>query len=768
MKKLFIWVLAGTMILAASCQREQLANSTAQDGVKEVTTQFVLNVAAKSQTKQSADVVQQNQNFRGMQNVKLMCYKTGMAVEDHTVVPYVLSTTAPEATDVKEFDLGILMAEGYIDNEDDHNKENSSNRVLQLSIPVGVDAVLFYGKANKPDNGQDAVYGCTYDYNFRDPNKKSTISTTPSQTQFYALPMLNETTTPSYDATGAVMIAVINDLIQTSVEETESAKFGPTGAQVEFKNLPAVAWSDYGHKYEIDKLGEKSRYTNQTTIDHKLVGLEEILGQCYFLFTYINPSDVPSNLQPGSEEWKNYINQHIGQVSPLGEYRSGSSFAMKKMVADMYKVIYAASVAIPTTPDEANACRLAKVVLSRATSFFDVNSGGDYLSVDVIKTVLGTKWNAAWDGKIADLNNYPGYFDIPQGAAQLGFTKQTTSTTVDYFYYYHPNHPLVNPTMTEFEPRKYLYPAELWYYVNSPIRTTSKDVLVSDYPNGVTPWNTDASWEAKEWVANSAVSSATRGVAVKHDINYGVALLKSIVTTSGDLYDNRAAKTDETTNKKVDKSKIKLTGVLVGGVNPRMNWQFTRYYTQSGTPTTESDLSLFDGVIFDSETGNKSINSEIVNYTLVYDNYNSTGTSGTGLQSDQNDVFISLEFKNEGDAFWGRDNMIPMGGTFYLVGKVSKPSVTQIENLSWPTDHQIPPVYGVDNETVPEGNYKGESKKIARVFIQDFTTTVNFTLNGESLRHAYYSVPDLRASQMSLGLSVDVKWNSGLDYNVVL
>lgn len=756
------------MILAASCQREQLANSTAQDGVKEVTTQFVLNVAAKSQTKQSADVVQQNQNFRGMQNVKLMCYKTGMAVEDHTVVPYVLSTTAPEATDVKEFDLGILMAEGYIDNEDDHNKENSSNRVLQLSIPVGVDAVLFYGKANKPDNGQDAVYGCTYDYNFRDPNKKSTISTTPSQTQFYALPMLNETTTPSYDATGAVMIAVINDLIQTSVEETESAKFGPTGAQVEFKNLPAVAWSDYGHKYEIDKLGEKSRYTNQTTIDHKLVGLEEILGQCYFLFTYINPSDVPSNLQPGSEEWKNYINQHIGQVSPLGEYRSGSSFAMKKMVADMYKVIYAASVAIPTTPDEANACRLAKVVLSRATSFFDVNSGGDYLSVDVIKTVLGTKWNAAWDGKIADLNNYPGYFDIPQGAAQLGFTKQTTSTTVDYFYYYHPNHPLVNPTMTEFEPRKYLYPAELWYYVNSPIRTTSKDVLVSDYPNGVTPWNTDASWEAKEWVANSAVSSATRGVAVKHDINYGVALLKSIVTTSGDLYDNRAAKTDETTNKKVDKSKIKLTGVLVGGVNPRMNWQFTRYYTQSGTPTTESDLSLFDGVIFDSETGNKSINSEIVNYTLVYDNYNSTGTSGTGLQSDQNDVFISLEFKNEGDAFWGRDNMIPMGGTFYLVGKVSKPSVTQIENLSWPTDHQIPPVYGVDNETVPEGNYKGESKKIARVFIQDFTTTVNFTLNGESLRHAYYSVPDLRASQMSLGLSVDVKWNSGLDYNVVL
>ena len=441
------------------------------------------------------------------------------------------------------------------------------------------------------------------------------------------------------------------------------------------------------------------------------------------------------------------------------------------MIIDMYKIISAASDAIPTNVKEANAARLAKLILNNATKYFNTTDG-TYKSVDVVQTNLGTKWNASWNGQVTDLNDHPGQFNIPEGAAQLGFYKVGDTRAAEYgggtvtqdeFYYYHPNHPLVNPTMTEFEPRKYIYPAELWYYVNSPIRTTTTDVAVSDYPNGVTPWNTDASWSA--WSPNSAVASATRGVAVTNSINYGVALLKSTVQTGSlTLKDNRAALTDETEDKviNVSDSHIKLTGILVGGVNPRMNWQFTRYYT---APGATEDLSKFDGVIFDSETGDPEITSTITNYTLVYDNYNSSESD-----TNQNDVFISLEFKNDGDAFWGRDNMIPSGGTFYLVGKLPKPNATQIAELAskWPADHQIPPVYGVNNEEVSSGHFKGESKKVARVFIQDFTTNVTFTIGQNSLKNAYYSVPDLRASQMSLGLSVDVQWISGLNYNVNL
>ena len=65
-------------------------------------------------------------------------------------------------------------------------------------------------------------------------------------------------------------------------------------------------------------------------------------------------------------------------------------------------------------------------------------------------------------------------------------------------------------------------------------------------------------------------------------------------------------------------------------------------------------------------------------------------------------------------------------------------------------------------------HYAGESKQIPRVFIQDFMTTASFQIGRDALKHAYYSVPDLRASQMSLGLSVDLQWNAGLSFTVGL
>jgi hypothetical protein len=92
MKKIFSFLLVSAAVLAmAACQKEQQVNDAVDDsGVKEVTTQFVLNVAAKPQTKQTADVVQLNQNFRGIENVKIFCYNTGMSVSDGSVGVIVL------------------------------------------------------------------------------------------------------------------------------------------------------------------------------------------------------------------------------------------------------------------------------------------------------------------------------------------------------------------------------------------------------------------------------------------------------------------------------------------------------------------------------------------------------------------------------------------------------------------------------------------------------------------------------------------------------
>lgn len=774
MKYYFKLALVGAIVLtAAACAREPLApeetQAQAETGVREVTTQFVLNVASAPSTKMTADVVQQNGNFRGIQNARIFTYKTGMSG-----TPYVLTTTTPAEGTVKEFGLGLLMAANTLDNSENRNKTESSERILQLSIPIGVDAVLFYGKAVKGDGDSDMTYGCTYDYEYTNNSKPSTVLSTPGSTEFYAHPILDATNKTAYEQTADLMIAAINKLLATQITANSSATFGEEGSEIIFTDLPAVSWAEYGHRYEYDKV-QNPRYAPGTTgveiLDHQLTELEEVVGQCYYLFTYIKPSTIPGNLEPGSAEWLNYITNHdLGTFAPLGEYRGGSSFALLRQVGDMYKVLGAVASAVPTNAHEANAVLLAREIISNALLVFDVE-GQTYKSKSAFTTFVG---NTALYTAVNDnmIRNYPGYFNIPEGAAQLGFHAQGedikngggTKYAEDVFYYHHPeNQPLVNPTMTSFEPRKYIYPAELWYYTNSPIRISEKDITWADM-NGSSNWSTESKWSS-DWTSPGKVTSATRAVALKNNINYGVAMLKSVVTTtSNTLYDNRKKMTDEGSDRgiSVATSQIKLNGILVGGQNPRMNWQFVRKYSTG-------EFSYFDGVVYDLVAGKPEISSTITNYTLLYDNFNSSQP-----ESNQNDVYIALEFINGGSAFWGRDNMIPSGGKFYLLGKLPKPGANAIAAGAWPADHQIAPVYGVaydDGTNYPAtlGTHTaGASRKVARVFIQDFMTTATFKIGETSLQHAYYSVPDLRASQMSLGLSVDLQWSSGLSYEVNL
>lgn len=774
MKKLFKLALVGTMVLAAvACQREQVGSSSVEaneNGVKEVATQFVLNVASAPQTKMSTDVVQLNHNFRGMDNAKIFVYNTGMVtdVPATTKDAYVLKTSGWAAADYKFFELGTLYTASSIHNagngNDNENLKESSNRVLQLSLPVGTDAVLIYGKAIKGENAKSAEYGGTN-------MDITTFDKDPDKTIIAAQKILDtQAKVNQYDATADLMIYLINDILGVEVEPVTGQLYGFSGTSYPVSHTDPqtqevtityngdgyrdLSWNALGHQYEIQTKGANSRYKEADGfgMGRTLSGLEEVLGRCYFLFTEIKD----------------------------GEYRAGSSGAVKRMIADMYKVINDAYEATPTNEYEANAKRLADAILKKAMVYFSIASKGDYYPLSEIHTSLGAAWQTKWDDA-KDLNGYPFEdFGIPRGAAQLAFGREgqapltMNAQTVrpeyvvngkydrDFFYYLHPNKPLVNHNVAEFEPRKYLYPAELWYYVNSPIRVTNKtDLLASEYPNGVTPWSTEASWTAGGWTKQGKVLSSTRGVAVRNSINYGVALLKTSVALPLAQYaDNRAALTDDATDRVIQKGDLNfvLTGILVGGVNPRMNWQFTRKYTSGTSHEGLGNLSLFDGVIYDSSIVGSTVPTPTgeENYTLVYDNYNSSGT--------QDKVYIALEFKNNGDAFWGKHNLIPKDGYFYLVAEIPAPALTALDG-KWPTDHQIPPVWGVDDEVITSEHVAGESKKIPRVFIQDFMTDITFKLKDNALKNAYYTMPDLRAAQMSFGLSVDLQWIPGLVYD---
>ena len=125
------------------------------------------------------------------------------------------------------------------------------------------------------------------------------------------------------------------------------------------------------------------------------------------------------------------------------------------------------------------------------------------------------------------------------------------------------------------------------------------------------------------------------------------------------------------------------------------------------------------------------------------------------LDLQQPKVYVALEFQNNsGVDFFGFDNMIPNGGNFYLIGELDP---TSMNGPALPQWHALPPYdatqYGNTGNTVP------------RVFIQDHMTTANFKFDTYSLQHAYLTVPDLRSSSVTLGLSVDLQWSTGLTFD---
>ena len=142
---------------------------------------------------------------------------------------------------------------------------------------------------------------------------------------------------------------------------------------------------------------------------------------------------------------------------------------------------------------------------------------------------------------------------------------------------------------------------------------------------------------------------------------------------------------------------------------------------------------------------------------MVFDNYSETGyQSRTEGNLGQDKVYVALEFQNcTGEDFYGNFNLIRNEGYFYLIGELDPAG----KSVVWPTDGYVIPPYKYE-----DGKYIG----IPRVFIQDYKTSVTFKFGPNSLKYAYLTVPDLRASSLTLGLSVDIQWKQGLTYDEVI
>jgi hypothetical protein len=174
--------------------------------------------------------------------------------------------------------------------------------------------------------------------------------------------------------------------------------------------------------------------------------------------------------------------------------------------------------------------------------------------------------------------------------------------------------------------------------------------------------------------------------------------------------------------------------------------------TNPGLPTVTSNTNgkgVFENVIYDQDitfaANPLGTSPTAANYTLVLDNYTSDAT--------QKAVRFALELvNNSGQDFYGLDGLIPAGHTFYLCGELNPNATTGVTNYSKATR----PTYRITAENTQ------------RVFMQDYQTVANITIGKDALKKAYCTIPDLRATEVLFGLSVDLTWETGVTFNVTI
>ena len=649
-----------------------------------VRSQFVLNIASQAQTRSSATTVQAGgENFRGIDNTLLFAYKTsGKGFID---------ATSAAAAAASRFDLGTVAAAGTLNNSD------KSHRILELAMPTGTDALLFYGKAIKGS--------ATPDYNEIGKVTYSVAGSTATAFQFDLTPRIGGNGS-RFTATAELLAGIMTKIVNVSGSYTVNMGTYPdwTGDAT-----LTSTWKDL----------------NPTALGRDLSPLEEILYKAFTALTTYGANEL----------------------------RGGSSQAVLTTVRDLYAVTTKVVGATPTSPYEELAKEIAEAINTQITSFFISTETpiSGFKGVANIKTSYGDGWKTSWDAVTnEELADFPVVnFTLPEGCAQLAYTAETNT-----FTHKSPGVSLLNKAVTT-DPSAYQFPAELMYYCNSDVRTSNTEKTDSKFPNGVSNWDTESQWTSLGWeTGGKTVTSATRATAMTKNVNYGVAMLKSTVqikegTTA--LEDNRAALNTGESNNTFAPGDLDFTwtGIIIGGQPGSVDWQFL-------PPTS----STFDKMVYDNRvTGNAAGtalpgtagSASAPNYTIVFDNYTGAATQHT--------VLVALQFKNNGADFWGRDNLIRKGQTFYLVASLNPSGKT----VTWDSHYQIPPL-----------NAEGVSTKTPRVFIQDYMTVANFKFDANagahtsSLQNAYVTIPDLRSSQLSFGLSVDLMWRNGMVFDADL
>ena len=307
-------------------------------------------------------------------------------------------------------------------------------------------------------------------------------------------------------------------------------------------------------------------------------------------------------------------------------------------------------------------------------------------------------YNDTWDG-------FPASIGLPDGAAVIRWNSDNECFE-----------PLIsNTSIADINGiDRFAYPAEIYYYGNSRIKTSNIDKRHSAY--------TDVEWSsvlAEYEYLDSKVNTNTTAVAIKDPLQYGVARVQvKLKKTDATLKDSK--ENDIT----VGAASFPLTGVIIGGQLP-VGFDFKP--TTSYPAYSEADMKY----IYDSQVRTNGVASDEYFY-LSSSADAGKATNTLVLQSyDHKKVPVVLEFiNNSGTDFAGLGGMVLQGTKFYLAGEID------------PEEFKDDPRTEIRD----------------RVFTQDYTTVLNMRVTG--LAKAYNVVPNLLSPRLEMGVELVSKWVS--------
>ena len=168
----------------------------------------------------------------------------------------------------------------------------------------------------------------------------------------------------------------------------------------------------------------------------------------------------------------------------------------------------------------------------------------------------------------------------------------------------------------------------------------------------------------------------------------------------------------------VNNNSFELTGVLVGNLPTKLDWELN--------PSGE-----FGATVFDTEVEKSAVSVFANAASATYDKCSYIILPATtGLKALGKNATIALQFKNKGAQFYGKDGIVPAGGTFYIAGQLSQNGVAAVE--------------------------KDAIEK-------DFYTTAKLRI--VTLKNATNTVPDIVNPTLELSMYVDLEWQEGVIFD---